>query len=139
MAGSFATPNDVANRWRPLTSDETNIAYTLVEDASALIRARFPGIDAQVTSGGLDAAIPRMVVAGMVKRALIAPDDGVSQESQTTGPYSRSQSFANPLGNVFLTAAEIVLIQGYVPRGGSFKYRNTTTQYGQSYQTIYGP
>lgn len=129
----FATAADVAARWRPLTSAETVVATTLCADASALIRQRFPGIDGQV-----DPAILTMVVAGMVKRALIAPDDGVSQESEATGPYSHSQTFANPMQNVFLTAADLVLIQGYKPKGGTFAYGNTTTQCGESYQIVYG-
>ncbi len=133
MAEPFATADDVADRWRPLTSAEYAIASVLVGDASALLRARYPGIDGQV-----DPDILTMVVAGMVKRALIAPADGVSQESEGTGPYNHSQTFANPLRNVFLTAAEITLIEGYKPKGGSFGYRNTTTAVGESYQTIYG-
>jgi hypothetical protein len=138
MAQPFATATDVANRWRPLTDAEYAVAATLVSDASALIRQRFPGIDAQVTGGTVDPDILTMVVAGMVKRALIAPDDGVSQESETTGPYSHSQSFANPMRNVFITAAELVLIQGYKPKGGTFAYGNTTTATPLGYQTIYG-
>jgi hypothetical protein len=39
----------------------------------------------------------------MVKRAMIAPSDGITQQSEAMGPYSQSQSYANPLGNVFLT------------------------------------
>lgn len=134
----FADADDVAARWRPLTSDETFVADALTRDASALLRARFPGIDGQVTSGAVDADILTMVVAGMVKRALVAPDDGVSQESETTGPYSHSQSFANPMRNVFLTAADLVLIQGYKAKGGTFQYGNTTTQFGDYYQRVYG-
>lgn len=133
MADPFATADDVAARWRPLTSDEEDLAEVLAADASAIIRARFPGIDGQV-----DPAILTMVVAGMVKRALIAPLDGVSQESEGAGPYSHSQTFANPMRNVFLTAADLVLIQGYKPSGGTFGYANTTTAVGESYQTIYG-
>ena len=37
---------------------------------------------------------------------LLAPPDGITQQSETVGPYSQSQSYANPMGNVFLTAAE---------------------------------
>jgi hypothetical protein len=138
MAEPFATASDVAARWRPLSPAEETVADTLVADASALIRARFPGIDGQVASGAVDADILAMVVAGMVKRALIAPEPGVSQESSGTGPYSHSQTFANPLQNVFLTAAELVLIQGYKAKGGTFQYGNTTTQVDESYQRVYG-
>lgn len=122
----FASPDDVAARWRPLTVGEAVVAATLVEDASALIRQRFRGIDGQVASGAVDCGILTMVVAGMVKRALIAPSPGVSQQSETAGPYSQSQTYANPMQNVFLTAADLVLIQGYIPAGGSHGYSNTT-------------
>ncbi len=128
MGVSYATAADVAARWRSLTADETALATVLAADASALIRARFPGIDAQVTSGGLEAGILTIVVAGMVKRAMISPADGVTQDSETVGPYSHSQTFANPMGNVFLTKADLMLILGDQPRGGSFSYANTTTQ-----------
>lgn len=126
MADPFADAGDVAARWRPLTDAETVVASTLVVDASTLLRQRFPGIDDQVTSGAVDPNILTMVVAGMVKRALVAPDDGVSQESETVGPYSRSQSFANPMRNVFLTAADITLILGYQPGAVSKSYANDT-------------
>lgn len=109
------------------------MADLLAGDASALIRARFPGIDGQV-----DPDLLTIVVAGMVKRAMLAPTDGVSQESENLGPYAHSRSFANPMGNVFLTASELMLIEGRKPTGGTFQYGNTTTQPGESYTTVYG-
>lgn len=130
MADPFADASDVAARWRPLTSDETTVAQTLCMDASTLIRQRFPGIDSQVTSGAVDPNILTMVCAGMVKRALVAPDDGVSAQTETTGPYGRSRTYANPLQNVFLTAADQVLILGYQPAGQSNCYANTTSHCG---------
>lgn len=128
---SFATPDDVADIWRPLTPDETDVAIVLCAVASAIIRGRFPGIDSQVTTGAVPEDNVRFVCAGMVKRALVAPDDGVSQESETTGPYSAAKTYANPLRNVFLTAADLILIQGYRPSGGSFGYGNTTVRQPQ--------
>jgi hypothetical protein len=44
------------------------------------------------------------------------------------GPYSQSQTFANPMRNVFLTTADLVLILGYQPAGQSRGYANDTTQ-----------
>lgn len=137
MAAPFATADDVAARWRPLTSAEETVAATLVADASALIRARFPGIDAQVANGGLDPQILTIVVSGMVKRALVAPADGVSQESEGIGPYSHSQSFANPMRNVFLSAADLTLILGYQPSGMSGTFANDTAP-GIAPQVVYG-
>lgn len=137
MAAPFAVPGDVADRWRPLTDQEQSTASALIDDASALIRARFPGIDAQVDSGAIDIAIVRMVVANMVKRALIAPDDGVVNESETTGPYSQSRTFANPMRNVFLTEGELTLILGYRPTAMSGKFANDTRA-PLPYTSVYG-
>lgn len=141
MAGNpFAFAEDVAARWRPLTPSEETVATTLCADASALIRARFPGIDGQVTAGNVDPDVLTMVVAGMVKRALVAPEDGVSQESQSIGPFSHSQSFANPMRNVFLTAADLVLIIGYRPAASSHGFGNDTTHCENTGpEFVYGP
>jgi hypothetical protein len=137
---AFASAQDVADRWRPLTPAEQTVAATLVLDASALIRARFPGIDAQATAGAVDPQVLRIVVSGMVKRALVSPDDGVSQQSQGAGPFTHSQTYANPLRNVFLQEADITLIIGYRPRAAGHRYANTTNQaegFG-GYPTVYG-
>jgi hypothetical protein len=137
MGIPFASHEDVEYRWRPLTPAEQDIADVLAEDASAVIRARFPGIDAQITSGAVDADVVTLVAAGMVKRAMIAPDDGVAQQSEGMGPYSQSRTFANPMRNVFLTAADLVLILGYQPSGQSHGFSNTTTA-SCGYGRIYG-
>jgi hypothetical protein len=130
---------DVADRWRPLTSAEQTVAETLLFDASMLIRARFPGIDDQIAAGGVDPDVVAMVVAGMVKRAMIAPADGLSQQSESVGPYSHSQSYANPLGNVFLTAADVTLILGYQPAAQSSQFANDTTRTSaDAYSRVYG-
>jgi hypothetical protein len=126
MADPFATADDVAVRWRPLSATESDTAEILCGDASNLLRARFPGIDGQVTSGQIDAAVLTQVVAGMVKRAMISPSDGVTSSSAGTGPYSHTQTFANPLGNVFLTAADLTLILGYQPSASSHRFANDT-------------
>jgi hypothetical protein len=79
------------------------------------------------------------VAVGMVKRAMVAPSDGITQQSDTVGPYSHSQSYANPLGNVFLTQADITLILGYQPAGQSVQFANDTTcTSGDAYSRVYG-
>lgn len=130
MAASFATAQDVAARWRPLTPAETDTANVLCADASNLIRAEFPGIDDQVTAGAVDAAVLTQVCAGMVKRAMRAPADGVTSESNNVGPFSHSQTYANPLGNVFLTEADRTLILGYQVTAQNNTYANTTRRGG---------
>lgn len=139
MGQAFTTTLDVEARWRPLTAAETTVAQTLLIDAASLIRARFPGIDAQVASGQVDGTILALVSANMVKRAMIAPADGITQQSDGMGPYSHSQTYANPLGNVFLTAAETTLILGYQPAGQSIGFANDTTRSsGDAYSRVYG-
>jgi hypothetical protein len=129
---AFATTDDVAARWRPLTADELVVAETLLGDASAIVRSQFPGIDGQITSGAVDPVNVRIVVAGMVKRALISPDEGVTQESQSVGPYSHSQSYANPLRNLFITDADRLLILGRAVSARSAYFTNDTTQCARS-------
>lgn len=127
MPSPFATPNDVAARWRPLSAAELVVATTLCGDASALIRAQFPSIDNQIASGAIDVDVVTAVCANMVKRAMLGGADGISQESESEGPFAHSVSYANPLGNVFLTAAETTLILGYQPTALSSRFTNTTT------------
>jgi len=135
----FADSSDVEARWRPLTDQEITQADALAADASALIRARFPGIDSQTDSGQVDPNVLIAVVSGMVKRAMVAPADGIAQQSETVGPYSRSQTYANPLGNVFLTQADITLILGYQPAGQSVAFANDTCRTsGDAYSRVYG-
>jgi hypothetical protein len=134
----LATYEDVQDRWRPLAPDEINRCTVLLDDASALLRAEFPGIDQTIATGGLDAAVVVAVVANITKRAMLAPADGISQESETSGPYSHSQSYANPMGNVFLTQAERTLILGYRPKAASNTFANATIKNGCAGQIVYG-
>lgn len=111
---SFATPNDLAQRWRPLSSAETTRAEVLLADASAIIRAECPGIDTKTTvvppatAPEIDPGIPKMIACAMVKRAMLVTTDadGVSATQQTAGPFSQSTTFSNPMGNLYLTKAE---------------------------------
>jgi hypothetical protein len=137
MSEPFANEDDVVARFRPLTAAEEEIVGALLSDASTRIRARFPGIDAQAAAGTIDPDVLTMITANMVKRALINPEDGVSQESQGAGPYSHSQTFANPMRNLFLTADDITTILGYQPGAGSHRYGNDTNQCGDSVRIVY--
>lgn len=116
MAEAFATTEELAARWRPLSTSEKATAAVLLGDASAMIRAECPGIDARLvpvppaTEPELDPAIPRMVVCAVVKRAMLASaaSDGapVTAVQQTAGPFSQSLTMANPTGDLYLTKAE---------------------------------
>lgn len=118
---AYATPDDLAARWRPLTDQEVLTAGALLDDAALMLRAEYPGIDDNVTQGILDPGVLRAVSVAMVKRAMVRPD-GVTQSAETVGPYSASQSFANPTGNLYITAAEDRFIRGYRPGAMSVAY-----------------
>lgn len=109
---AFATVSDVAARWRPLSDAEEIIAATLLDDASDIIRLRFPDVDDRITAGTLSADSVTRIVATMVKRAMINMDTaGVAQRSQTAGPFAVSDKFTNPTGNLYLTADELLLFE----------------------------
>lgn len=117
---AFATVDDLAMRWRPLTEQEKATAYTLLEDASDLIRTTTPRWQ-KATPTTL-----RRVTVAVVKRAMMADTSSlegasgvVASESQTAGPYTRQFSYSNPSGDLFLTKAERRVLRGGT--GGAFE------------------
>lgn len=114
MAGApYADAADVAARWRTLTPAETTVSTTLIDDASSMVRSRWADVDARVAAGTLAAEDVRRVVAGMVKRAMVAGQvDGVESQSQTAGPFGVTQKFANPQGNLYFTSEDVRLFNG---------------------------
>jgi hypothetical protein len=114
MATPFAVHGDLAARWRPLSDeDEEATATTLLGTASRIVRAECPGIDSRLvavepaTEPVLDPDLVLDTVCAMVKRAMLGGEKaGVSYEQETTGPFGRGTTFANPLGEVYLTKQE---------------------------------
>lgn len=109
MAEPFATLDDLIVRWRYLGDDEANQAAALLGDASAVLRTVVRDVDARLEASLLDPVIPKMVVCAMVKRAMLAGSngDGVSSMQDQTGPFMQQVTFANPLGNLYLTKADM--------------------------------
>lgn len=99
----FADSEDLAKRWRTLSSVERGRADVLLEDASQLILDLDPHIQDRVSDVTL-----RSVVCSMVKRAMQGPAalDGVVQSQQTAGPFQQGVTFANPSGDLYLTKLE---------------------------------
>ena len=97
----FATPDDLAKRWHPLTQAEQATAKTLLDDASDLIMTQCP------RWREASAATLRRIACQMVKRAMLSMDRaGISQSTQTAGSFSESSSYSNPDGDLYLTSAE---------------------------------
>jgi hypothetical protein len=117
----FATTDDLAEGWRALTSTEEALAEVLLARASIWLRAWFPDLDDRVTAGTLDAAVPRMVAASMVKRAMLNADtEGVKQSALTQAMGSiqatESRTYSNPDGALYVTEAEAALLSGTAER-----------------------
>lgn len=112
MALTTATVADLEVRWRALTEVERDRAGVLLEDATRRVAARFPTLAARVSAGSVDPMTVVDVVTGMVRRVLLAGDaEGVTQQSQTVGPFGVAQSYGNPMGNLYLTAEDIALLR----------------------------
>lgn len=104
-ADPWATPADLAARWRPLAPGEAERARVLIGDAQSLIQDECPRWAAA------SAATRRRVVCAVVKRAMAGPlaDEGltgVTATTETTGPFSQQVTFSNPSGDMYLTRAE---------------------------------
>lgn len=98
----FAEVADLEKRWRKLDPDEQERAETLLADASDKIRADYPLLWRKAS----DRTLTR-IVCQMVKRAMLADDTaGVQSATQTTGPFSDTVAYANPDGDLYLTASE---------------------------------
>lgn len=96
----FASSDDLKARWPDLS--DTEVAGTLLSDASQLIRDTCPGW-AHASAATLTA-----IACAMVKRAMIAGSDnaGLTSTQETTGPFSQTWNFSNPTGDLYLTRAE---------------------------------
>ncbi|MDR1815648.1 MAG: phage Gp19/Gp15/Gp42 family protein [Clostridiales Family XIII bacterium] len=103
----YATVDDVEARYGPLSAQDAQRAGVLLQDAAALILA-VGGTPAENLDGDAEAAY-KAVCCAMVHRVMISPAwavGGVTQHSQTAGPFSESYSFGNPNGDLYLTKAE---------------------------------
>ena len=99
---AFAEVSDLELRWRSLSVSESATATVLIEDASQMI------IDECPASAGSDPATLKRIVCAMVKRAMLRGTDeiGVQTAQTTAGPFSQSQTYSNPMGDLYLTKAE---------------------------------
>ena len=100
-AFAFATVDDVAARWRDLSESEQTRCTALLADASDLIRTTCPNWQ----TAGQDTL--RRVCCAAVIRAMQSGDmQGVTQTSQTAGPFTQSWSYSDPAGDLYLTKQE---------------------------------
>lgn len=101
---AFATPDELAAEWRPLTTAERAAATSHLDTVAALIRSAFAdhlGLS-EVPADKLTAA--RSVSIDIVKTALATGMwPGHTSYSRTEGPRSKSGTLASPGGSLTLS------------------------------------
>lgn len=103
----YATVPDVEGVWRSLSDAEKVLASNLLEVAEVKIDAECPPADPLT-----DEAQRRVVSMEMVKRAMLAGADSppIENTAMTAGPFNRSVTYANPMGDLYLTKADRKLL-----------------------------
>lgn len=109
---AFATVADYISRCGPIDDGDEGRVAALLEDASAYLRGAFRRQMGSDYAAGANATFDenvKPVCVAMVARAVNAPGAmaGITQQSQTTGPYSASVTFANPTGDLYLGRSDL--------------------------------
>lgn len=105
----FATVDELKARWPDFPPGAESFAEVHLEDASQFI------LDYVKSAKDASAATLRRVVCAVVRRAMqadAAGQVGVSQLSETAGPFSTSWQTSNPNGDYFLTKQEVKALGG---------------------------
>lgn len=106
---SYATVDELQERWRPLDDAERSRAETLLEDAALVIDVECPTVVVRIDAGDdLAMRAATRVSCEMVKRAMMASVNAapMDQFQQTGGPFSTSGTFVNPTGDVYLSKGD---------------------------------
>lgn len=106
---AFATLDDYEARWGAVPSAEKDIVTAALDDAGLMLRSMVAVDDEDAEQ----AARLKMVSLSMVKRAMAAYDGavfGASETSAQMGPFQQSVTWANPSGDMYVTAAERELL-----------------------------
>jgi hypothetical protein len=115
---AYATKEQLAAFWRPLTEDEMTRADTLLVIASDRLRliaeANGQDLDAMAEDSAVYTAGLQYTVMEAVRRALETPDGPpVDEFSQTAGPYSQNFKYTNPGSDLWYKKAELQALSLY--------------------------
>ena len=103
---SFATVNDIATLWRPLTAPEQTRAEALLPLVSDELRTLAyqvgKDLDAMIAESEPYASVVKVVTVDVVSRVLRQNTEGdaMTQESQSALGYSWSGTYAVPGGGI---------------------------------------
>lgn len=118
-----ASISDVVLRWRPLTEQEAATATAFLDDAWALLTARRPSLEADLTAGTVSHANAVRVVSAMVLRLLKNPE-GKLEESIDDYRYRRDSALSS--GELYVTDDELADLTPGRPSGGVRSVRLVT-------------
>lgn len=99
-----ATVDDIEDRWRPLTAQETTNASALLADAWALLIARRPTLEADMTANTVSEENVIRVVVAMVLRVLRNPEGKLEERIDD---YSYRRDSATSTGGLYVTSDEL--------------------------------
>lgn len=102
-----AIVSDVADRWRPLSSDEQQVAQALLADAWAILTTRLPELESRMATGVPSEQLVTSVVTAMVLRVLKNPE-GKREESIDDYSWTRDKALSG--GELYVTAGELSLL-----------------------------
>lgn len=114
---------------RPLSQAETQYVNQLCGQASTLLRAELPAVDARIAAyranpadaNGINPDLVAIVLGEVIKRYLSNPKN-LSSLSKSAGPFSSTESYAGPRGGevsgMNVTTADVNRIVGSVKTTG---------------------
>lgn len=102
----LAVLGDVSALFGGMTAAQEGLTKYLLRAASALVRSRFPTVDAQVSSGVLNPDVVALAVTNMILRVLNNPN---GLRAQTIGPFSYTYDTSVAAGLLVLGGDEEVV------------------------------
>ena len=107
LPDTYASHNDLATYWGKALSVAEQGRVTALLGYAATIINELPGAADQDGNPAFSAATCKHVSLDMVKRAMLSRGDGVTEEQASMADMLGVRKFVNPVGNLYLTAAEI--------------------------------
>lgn len=119
----YATPDDVAARWRPLTSAEQTVATSLLNDAWVQLVALADNVPGDIAGGVLSDSLVQSVIVAAVLRVMKNPD---ANRSESVDDYSYTRDSTISGGLLYFTDNELTLMRGARPKAVALGMANDT-------------
>ena len=110
MPCSYSSLAKFKAHWPDMPEHLGGEATQKLNEAALEVEALYPDLQQRISAGALKNEVVALVINRMVKRALSRANpelpDGITQLSNTVGPFAQSMSFNSSEGNLYLTAAD---------------------------------